>query len=457
MIAVDRSRLPLPGLPRPFLFPAIVRTPLASGLDVRVVPHDAVPVVSMVAVVPGGSAADPLDRPGLAAFAADLLDDGAGDLDGVGLADALARIGAELDVEVWPDAAVITVTALSRHAERAVDLMADLLMRPRFAEVDVERVRGLRLDRLRQMRAQAQARADRAFVRRVYGSHPYGHHGIGDAAGIRAATLGEIQGFHASRCTPSAMTLVVGGSIAPDHAHRLVDRAFGGWRGGVTPAVPDLDADMPVAGPARALVVPRPGAPQSELRIGQVGVARTTAHYHALVLWNAVLGGQFVSRLNRTLRQEKGYTYGVRSGFDFRRGRGPFTVQTSVQASATADAVADVLREVAAMCAGAPPTADEVQRAKAAVGRAYPLGFETAQQVARGVAQLALHHLPDDHFARFVPALDAVDASAIAVAVSRHVRPDALTTVVVGDPDTVVPQFEARGMTVEILPDDEEL
>ena len=107
--------------------------------------------------------------------------------------------------------------------------------------------------------------------------------------------------------------------------------------------------------------------------------------------------------MNLTLRQQKGYTYGVRSGFDFRRGRGPFTVQTSVQASATADAVGDVLREVADMCDGTPPTAGELARAKAAVGRGYPLGFETAQQVARGVAQLALHRLPDDHFAQFVP------------------------------------------------------
>jgi zinc protease len=456
MSVVDRSRLPVPGMPRPFLFPAIARAPLTTGLDLRVVTHDAVPVVSIVAVVPGGSAADPIDRPGLAAFAADLLDDGAGDLDGIGLADALARIGAELDVEVWPDAAVITVTALARHAECAVALIADLLTRPRFDEIDVERVRGLRLDRLRQMRAQAQARADRAFVHHVYGSHPYGHHGIGHAAGIRAATMDEIRGFHAARCTPSAVTVVVGGAITPDRAHRLVDAALGGWRGGDPPPVPDLDADVPHSGSPRALVVPRPGAPQSELRIGQVGVARTTPHYHALVLWNAVLGGQFVSRLNRTLRQEKGYTYGVRSGFDFRRGRGPFTVQTSVQATATADAVADVLREVVGMCNGAPPTADELGRAKASVGRAYPLGFETAQQVARGVAQLALHHLPDDHFARFVPTLDAVDEPAIATAVARHVRPDALTIVAVGDPAIVVPQFEARGMAVELVPDDEE-
>jgi len=455
MIAVDRSRLPVPGPPRPFRFPAITRAPLANGLDVRVVAHDSVPVVSLVAVVPGGSSADPADRAGLAAFAADLLDDGAGDLDGAGLADALARLGAELDVEVWPDAAVVTVTALARHAAPAMALLADLLIRPRFADNDVERVRGLRLDRLRQMRAQAPARADRAFVHHVFGDHPYGHHGIGDAAGIRAATSDEIRGFHAARCTPGAVTLVVGGAIDAEAARRLAAAAFGAWRGATPPAAPDLERPTPRAESSRVLLVPRPGAPQSELRVGQVGVARTTPDYHALVLWNAVLGGQFVSRLNQTLRQQKGYTYGVRSGFDFRRGRGPFTVQTSVQATATADAVQDVRREVAAMCDGQPPTPAELTRAKAAVGRGYPLGFETAQQVARGAAQLALHGLPDDHFARFVPTLDAVDDAAVRAAAVRHVRPGALTTVVVGDPAVVVPQFDAAGVTVELVSDED--
>ena len=169
MTAVDRSRLPARGVSRPFQFPAITRAVVGHGLAVRVVPLETVPVISLVAVVPGGSSADPADRLGLAAFGADLLDDGAGDLDGAGISDALARMGADLDLEVWADAVVITITAMARHLERAMRLLADLLVRPHFSALEVERVRALRLDRLRQLRAQAQARADRAFVRRLYG------------------------------------------------------------------------------------------------------------------------------------------------------------------------------------------------------------------------------------------------------------------------------------------------
>ena len=454
MKPVDRARLPVAGPPRPFRFPAIGRRTLANGLDVRVVEHHAVPVVCAVALVRGGSAADPSDRPGLAAFAADLLDDGAGDLDGVGLADAFARLGAEADIEVWPDATVVSITTLARHAERALALLADLLLRPRFAVDDVERVRSLRVDRLRQMRAQASALADRAMSRALYGAHPYGHLGMGQAASLRATTVEDITNFHYGRATPGSTSLVVVGAIEASRAFAAAEAALGGWQGTAHP-VPDLTFVTPPARSPRTLVVPRVGAPQSELRIGQVGASRDTVDYHELLLWNAVLGGQFISRLNLNLRQQKGYTYGVRSGFDFRRGRGPFSVQTSVQSSATAEAVHEVFREIAEMCDTAPVTPEELTRAKAAIGLGYPRGFETASQVARSVAQLALHGLADDHFERFTARLDAVDVDHVTAAARRHVDADGFTTVVVGDPDSAREQFAARGIDVEAVADEE--
>ncbi|MEP7117249.1 MAG: pitrilysin family protein [Acidobacteriota bacterium] len=456
MIAVDRSRLPVSGPPRPFLFPSITRHALASGLDVRMVPHHAAPVVAVAAVVRGGSSADPAARAGLAAFTADLLDDGAGDLDGPGLADVFARIGAEADIEVWPDATVVSITTMARYAERALQLLADLLVRPRFAAADVERVRGLRLDRLRQMRAQASTLADRAFTRAIYGRHPYGHPGIGHPASVRATTGDEIRAFHRATCSPLAASLVVAGAIAPDRALMLVEQTLGAWRPSAAAGFAPEAVQAEPASRGCVLLVPRAGAPQSELRIGQVSAPRLTPDYHALLLWNAVLGGQFVSRLNLNLRQAKGYTYGVRSGFDFRRLRGPFSVHTSVQTTATADAVSEVLREISDLGGPRPVTAAELARAKAAVGLGYPRGFETAQQVARAVAQLALHDLDADHFEQFTSRLNAVALDDLPAAANRHVQPQALTAVVVGDPDVVGPQFAARGVTVELVADDEE-
>lgn len=444
MSRVDRTRLPATGPPRAFRFPAVTRTTLDNGVDVRAVPHRGAPVVSLAALVRGGSAADPDDRPGLAAFTADLLDDGAGDLDGPGLADALARIGADADIEVWPDATVATVTTLARHADRALALMADLLQRPRFAAADIERARGLRLDRLRQLRAHAATTADRALTRALYGSHPYGHPGIGDTASVTAISDTDIRAFHRTTVVPSRTTLVVAGDLDVEAAARLAANRFGEWTGRPTAATLGNAAIPPPE--ARVLLVSRPAAPQSELRIGQVSASRRTPDYHALLLWNAALGGQFVSRLNLNLRQAKGYTYGVRSGFDFRRDRGPFSIHTSVQTAVTADAVAEILREVRELCTTAPLTANELTRARAAVGLGFPRGFETAQQVARAVAQLALHDIDTTHFERFVPQLMALSLDEVTAAAARHVAPDRLTAVVVGDPAQVAPQLEARGL-----------
>lgn len=454
MIGVDRSRLPTPGAPRPFVFPTIAPADIGAGLDVRLVRHTAAPIVSLAALVRGGSSSDPANRPGLAAFTADLLDDGAGELDGPGLADVLARIGAEADIEVWPDATVVTITTLARHAARAAALLADFVRRPRFADNDVERVRGLRLDRLRQMRAHAATAADRAFTRAIFGAHPYGHSGIGEPAAVEAVSAAEIRAFHAGTFRASATTLVLAGDLEPAAAASLLGDAFGEWRDGPVAPVDASAAPLDAPPPSRRIVlVARPGAPQSELRVGQVSAARRTPDYHALLLWNAVLGGQFVSRLNLNLRQAKGYTYGVRSGFDFRRDRGPFSVHTSVQTAVTTDALLEITREIEELQGARPITAAELARAKASVGLGYPRGFETAQQVARAVLQMRLHDLASDHFEQFVPRLTAVTLDVAADAGRRHVHPDTMTSVIVGDPAQVVPQLERAGLTHTLADD----
>jgi predicted Zn-dependent peptidase len=185
----------------------------------------------------------------------------------------------------------------------------------------------------------------------------------------------------------------------------------------------------------RLNIVPRSGAPQSELRIGHVGVARSTPDYHALVAANMVLGGQFVSRINLNLREDKGFTYGARTSFDFRRLPGPFSLQVSVQTTATGPAIAESLAELAAIRDIRPVTPEELSLGIAALTRGYARGFETAEQVARGVTQLALYDLPDDYFARFVPELERVTVDDVTAAARRHLDPDRFTTLIVGDLD----------------------
>jgi predicted Zn-dependent peptidase len=450
-MTVDRSSLPALGPESMFAFPEIRRRTLANGLRVCTIEHRAVPVVSLLVLLPVGSAADPPGLPGAAAVTADLLDEGAGDMDALALHDALGRTGAQFDTDIGADATVLTLNVLDRWVERGAGLLADMLIRPRLEPGDVERVRELRLNRMIQLRDMPPMIADRAFTRLLYGDHPYGHLSIGSEDSLRAMTRDDVAGFHSRFYAPSNVTVIAAGHGTHDRLAALVESAFGDWRGaaGSDPAPPDGELPEPAG---RLTLLHRPGAAQSELRIGHVAEARSTPDYHALLALNLVLGGQFVSRINMRLREEKGYTYGARTSFEFRRGRGPFVLQASVQSDATADAIEDVFSEIRAIRADRPVTRAELELGRAALTRGYPRNFETSDQVCRAAAQLALYGLPDDYFTTFVPRVLALDEADLTRAARRCIDPDRLVTVIVGDRDTVAPTLDrlALGEATEL-------
>jgi predicted Zn-dependent peptidase len=454
-MAVDRSRLPALGPDPSFRFPEIQRRTLSNGLRVWTVEHHAVPLVSFLALLPVGAASDPPDRPGLAAVTSDMLDEGCGDLTALQLHDTLGRIGAHLDSEIGSDATILTISSLGRFADRAAALLADMLIRPRLERHDFDRVRELRLNRLVQLRDMAPALADRTFARLLFRDHPYGHLPIGTEESLRAMMLGEVEDFHRSMFGPSQMTIVASGDASHQALADSVERAFGDWSAAATRSAAD-PMQMPAPPPPqdRVALVHRPAAAQSELRIGHIGVSRATPDYHALLVLNMVLGGQFVSRINMNLREDKGYTYGARTSFDFRRGPGPFVLHASVQSEATVDAVLEALGELQAIRGARPVTQHELETARAALIRGYPRSFETAEQVSRGAAQLALYELPADYFSTFMPRVLAVDEAAVTRAATRHIDPARLLTVIVGDREKVGPGLPRLnlGEVTEVVP-----
>jgi predicted Zn-dependent peptidase len=364
----------------------------------------------------------------------DMMDEGSLGRSAIEMHEALARLGAQLDADIGPDAAVLTVTVLSRFADEALRLLADMVVRPSLAESDFSRVRDLRLHRLAQLRDMPGAVADRAFVKLLYGAHPYGHTPLGTEQALAAMTVDEVRSFHAAAITPSASTLIVVGDCTHEDIRRTAVEALGGWTEG--PPADSRPATLP-ASPPRLNVIARPGAPQSELRLGHVAVARSTPDYHALVAANTVLGGQFVSRINLNLREDKGLTYGARTSFDFRRLPGPFVLQASVATQGTGRAVEESIAEVRAIRGPRPVTMDELTLGVAALTRGYARNFETAEQVARAVSQIALYDLADSYFEEFVPTLERITPEDITRVAARHLDPDRLMTLIVGDVDAI--------------------
>jgi predicted Zn-dependent peptidase len=444
--AVDRSRLPRPAGDPPFTFPEVVRRALPNGLGVWTVEYRDLPVLSFVLLLSRGSAEDPRGRQGLASITADMLDEGSGSRSALDIEEELSRLGAQMDTEVGSDAAVLSLLTLARHGDEALGLLADMVARPRLSDEDFDRVRHLRLTRLSQLHDLAPVVADRMLTRLLYPGHPYGHLPLGLASTLKTVTPEDVREFHARTWRPSRLTLIAVGDCSHDELMRAAERAFGWWTPDGEDHVPDDGRLAPPAEPAaRLAIVDRPGAAQSELRVGQVAVPRLTPDYHALLVLNAILGGQFVSRLNMNLREDKGYTYGARSGFDFRRSNGPFSVQAAVQTTATAESVQEVLAEITAIGGERPATPGEVELARSSLTRGYPRNFETAGQVARGLAQLALYGLPDDTFERFVPTVEAVSAEDVTRA-SARLDPARMTVVVVGDRAKVEPSLSALGI-----------
>lgn len=443
MAPADRSRLPEPGPTRAFAFPAIEKTTLPNGLRVWTVRHTQVPLVSFTLLVRRGAASDPVGKDGLAAVAADMLDEGSGARSAIEMHEALARLGAQFETDIGPDATVAGVTVLSRFADRALGLLSDIVARPAIREGDFARVRQLRLHRLTQLRDMPGVVADRTLLKLIYGAHPYGHSPIGSEASLIALTVDDARAYHEESIRPSAATLIAVGDC--DHAGivTLAAASFNDWIG-AGGADPVASASLPR--PPRLNVVSRPGAPQSELRIGQVAAPRDTPDYHALVVANTILGGQFVSRINLNLREDKGLTYGARTAFEFRRLPGPFVLQGSVQTEGTGRAIEESIGEIAGIRGPRPVTPDELALGIAALTRGYASSFETAEQIGRGILQLALYDLPDDHFAQFVPRIEQVTADEVSRVMARYLDPARLTTLVVGDVEAIAPGLAALGL-----------
>jgi len=446
-MAVDRSRLPGLGPERPFTFPDIRRVTLANGLRVWTVEHHQVPLVSVLALVPAGAAADPSDRPGLAAITGDMLDEGCGDKGALDVHEALGRIGAQLDLDVGHDATVLGLTTLERYLDRGLELVRDMLIRPRFEQREFDRVRDLRLNRLLQLKDMPPALADRAFTQLLYRGHPYGHLPIGSEGSLRAMMIRDITLFHRRAFVPSQTTVIAVGDASHERLVEAVSRAFEAWAADSTEPPINPDGFPPASQPAMQLaLVHRAGGAQSELRIGHVALPRKSPDYHAALVANMILGGQFVSRINMNLREDKGYTYGVRTAFEFRRAPGPFVLHASVQADATADALREAIGEMRAIRGERPVTAQELELGRASLTRGYPRNFETADQVARGAAQLALYDLPNDYFTTFVPRVLALNEDTVTAAAAKHIDPSRLLTVVVGDRDKLGPSLKALDM-----------
>ncbi len=452
------DRRPQPGQPRQYDFPAFERSNLDNGLTIVRCHVPGRPLLQAQLVVRGdaggGATSEAARHAGATVLTARAMSEGTSERDAVSFVEAAERLGAEMAAGAGWDSLSVQLEVPRTHLAAAMSLFAEMALAPAFPEREVVRLRKERLNDLQQVMADARRRAEKAFPAVIY-----------DQAAAYARPIGGVEETvapidrdvladrHAELMRPEACTLIVCGDIEELDVAGLADAAFGGWTAhGAGPSTADLP-DTAASG-RRVVLVDRPGAPQSEIRVGHVGTPRRIEDFHALSVTNALLGGLFNSRLNMLLREERGYTYGVQSGFDMRRAAGPFAVRCAVESEVTAPAVADIMSELGRIAQDPVETA-ELDAARDYLIGVFPLRFETSAQVAGALAGLVVNGLPDDELDRYRPAVAAVGADDVRAAAAAHIDPERASIVIVGDVSTFeAPLREAGYGEVEVVHDD---
>jgi zinc protease len=417
---------PVPTVPRPERFT------LQNGLRVLAVHRDDLPQVAIRMVIPAGSVMDPADAPGVASLVGALLTEGTDDLSANVLNERIDMLGAALSARVGHDHAEVDLGLLSETLDEGLSLLAAVVSRSAFPERELERVRAETLDALDARLDEPANVADDEASRAVFGAdHPYGRLPIGTAEGVSRLKRADLVAFHRSQYRPDGSVLVIGGDLSgPDLRGRL-EQAFAGWTGSAS------SGSYPAAPPALAagstlLNIEREEAAQAEIRVAGLGMPRVSEDWVAASVANYILGGSTITgRLGSNLREDKGWTYGVRSGFAAAVQPGGWIVETAVGAEVAADALSEIRKEIEGMVSEL-VSEEELDRAKEALILSLPRAFETPARVVSRLATLEAYGLDADYWDRFPARVQQVTAADVMRIARTYFAPDQLVQVAVG-------------------------
>jgi len=450
-VGQDRSTVP-PGKPAPVVeVPKIQKAKLSNGLAVWLIEHHELPLVAMNLVIQAGSDHDPLTMPGLSSMTADVLDEGTKTRDAIQISDEIEGIGADLRVSSSTDGSSVTLRSLTKHLDRALDVFADVIVNPVFPQSEFDRLKDQRLTSLVQQKDQPTSIANNAYAHILYtANHPYGTNSSGTPASIGSMTREDLVGFYGTYYRPNNATLIVVGDVSLADITGKLEKSLSGWAGKDVPA---LEIPAPAAIAARHVyLIDKPGAAQSEVRIGYPALARSTPDFFPVYVMNRMLGGQFTSRINLNLREKHGFTYGARSSFNFLKGVGPFTASSGIVTDKTDSALVQFLYEIDLMREKG-MTPEELTYVKKGLIGNFALNFETPAQLAGMMQNIILYGLPDDYYSTYLQNIESVTTDDVLRVSKKYLDSSKMAVVVVGDLATIRPGIEAAAIGDIIVAD----
>jgi len=422
-------------------FPPYELRTLPNGLQLVVVMHTEQPAVSMRAIVRAGGAQDPGGKPGVAAMVSTLLDQGTTTLSAEQVADRIDSVGGDLETGLGRDLSFARVVVMKDSLAVGMNLLADVLRNPAFAQEELERQRQQTLSALRVAYEDPEFLADVVIDRLVYGDHPYGLPGNGTVESVRALTREDIAAFHARYYAPNNCLLAVVGDITVEEAVAAVTRAFGDWERREVPPGPAIKVPDPTR---RVVVIDKPDAVQTEIRVGQLGIARKDRDYMALDLVVRILGGEGANRLYRVLRSERGLTYGASADNETLKRAGQIVAEASTRSETTGEALRLIVNEIWNLKRERVGEG-ELGDAKAYLAGNFPLTIETPDDIATHVLNALFFELPMQELQTFRQRVNAIDVDDLESASIRYLRPDRLSVVLVGNAASFLDQLRGVG------------
>ncbi len=429
----DRTQVPALDKPPVLKLPALERASLPNGVTLQLVQQHELPLVQVTLVITGGTKLD-ADQPGLASFVTRMLTEGAGTRDANALQGELAFLGAQLFASASTDAFTVSLNVPKRTLGEALDLLADVVLRPTFRVADVRRQCDLRLAGILQRRDNANVLAGLAFNQIVFPQgHPYHRPVDGDSATTAMLDSAVVRGFYDQTFVPERARFIVVGDVTVPEMRGLLAKRFSEWTRGASARTMAAVTAKPVTNSAvKIYLIDKPNAAQSVIYLGAPGAERLSADYPALMVMNTILGGSFSSRLMSNLRETKGYTYGITSRFTWAPMAGPFAISSGVRTNVTDSALVEIFRELK-MLRDLPADATELERAKAYLALGVPQRLETNAQVATQLVELGTFGLPLASIGDFVAKVNLVTAADVQRVARQYLPAGTATLVVVGD------------------------
>ena len=435
---IDRSSEPTAAAEHAFTPPKIQQSRLSNGIGILLIEDHRLPLVQLNVVVKSGWAADPKDRFGTAALTAELLDEGTKSRSALKIAEEAKRLGTRVSTGSFFDGSSINLNVLKKNFDPALKLVADIVLNPTFPSEELERQRKIYLGRIQQESKQPFTVALKSYMRVLYGSdHPYSqpYTGSGTESSIKTISRSDLVSYYKAHYFPNNAAIVITGDITLAEAKKKLEKAFKKWKKGKVVAREVPRPQPPVA--TRIYLVDKPGAVQSVIVVGNLALSRSDSDYLAFEVMNNAFGGKFTSRLNLNLREDKGYTYGVRSGLVDTRGVGPFFTITQVHIKYTKESLAEIVKELRELVGPRPLTDVEITDSKNNLIKGFPQGFQTYSGIAGQLSDLIMFDIPLDDWNTYADRVGAISGTMATKVAKDYVHPDALVIVIVGDREMI--------------------